>query len=247
MGIAERETPSDNEAYTIMAARTVLGEAIDCARSLGHSVDPVWQEVRDGLRLRRSARSGAIMAHDGFHPREQKGATPGVLAGIFPLWHPLEPDVEQATLAYYLSLADDYVGSPMLSPLYGVWASWAGDRALATRLYEQGYAELIGGRFLQTLEQSPTRYPEKPPSGPFFANMGAFLTGLLYGLPALRIGAGEPESWPARPVVLPAGWRSIEVERAWIRRQPARIVARHGADRAEIILPRAGRRARRAA
>jgi len=247
MGIAERETPSDNEAYTLMAARMVLAEAIDCARTLGHSVDPVWQRVRDGLMLRRSDWTGAIMAHDGFHPREQKGATPGVLAGIFPLWHPFDPEVEQRTLDYYLSLADGYVGSPMLSPLYGVWASWAGDRKLAARLYEEGYAELVGGRFLQTLEQSPTRYPDKPPSGPFFANMGAFLTGLLYGLPGLRISADDPAAWPVRPVVLPAGWRSIEVKRAWVRRQPARIVARHGADRTEIILPRSGRAARRAA
>jgi protein-glucosylgalactosylhydroxylysine glucosidase len=247
MGIAERETPSDNEAYTIMAARTVLAEAIDCARTLGHAVDPVWQQVREGLRLRRSARTGAIIAHDSFHPRERKGATPGVLAGIFPLWHPFDPDVQQSTLEYYLSLADGYVGSPMLSPLYGVWASWAGDRELAKNLYEQGYAELVGARFLQTLEQSPTRYPEKPPSGPFFANMGAFLTGLLYGLPALRIGPGEPSTWGVRPVVLPAGWRSIEVDRAWIRRQPARIVARHGSERAEVVMPRSGQTVGRAA
>jgi protein-glucosylgalactosylhydroxylysine glucosidase len=247
MGIAERPEPSDNEAFTLLEAQIVLDEAIACARRLGAPVSPRWLSVRQGLAVRPSPSNGAIMSHDGFHPREQKGATPGPLAGIFPLWSKLEPDVERATLDYYLRLAPGYVGSPMLSPLYGVWASWAGDRRLASRLYEQGYAELVGGRFSQTLEQSPTRYPEKPPSGPFFANIGGFLMGLLYGLPGLRVSAAEPESWPSRPVVLPAGWRSLEVERVWVRGEPARLVARHGAKRAELILPAAARRQGKAA
>jgi len=100
-------------------------------------------------------------------------------------------------------------------------------------------------RLSQTLEQSPTRYPEKPQAGPFFANLGAFLMGLTYGLPGIRLGPGEPHEWACRPVVLPEGWRSIEIERAWVRMQPARIVARHGAERAAIEL--SGQRRRRAA
>jgi hypothetical protein len=58
--------------------------------------------------------------------------------------------------------------------------------------------------------------------------------GLIYGLPGLRLGPGPAETWPSRPVVLPAGWKSIEIERAWVRMQPARIVAEHGASRATI-------------
>jgi trehalose/maltose hydrolase-like predicted phosphorylase len=247
MGIAERETPSDNDAYTIMAARIVLDEAIDCANRLGHSVADGWVDVRDGLAVRRSPRTGAIMTHDGFHPREEKGATPGPLAGIFPLWSAFDPAVERATLAYYLKLAPDYIGSPMLSPLYGVWACWAGDRRLAARLYQEGYGDLVGGRFLQTLEQSPEKFPETPTSGPFFANIGGFLMGLQYGLPGLRLGSGPPETWPSRPVVLPAGWKSIEIERAWMHQKPARLVAQHGAERAEVVLPGHARRAREAA
>jgi hypothetical protein len=247
MGIAERKLPSDNDAFTIMIARTVLGEAIACAERLEHSIAPGWRDVMDGLRPRRSRSNGAVMSHDGFHPGEEKGATPGPLAGIFPVWYQLDPAVEQATLRYFLDLAPGYVGSPMLSPLYGVWACWAGDRRLATRLYEEGYAELIGGRFLQTLEQSPTRYPDNPPSGPFFANIGGFLMGLIYGLPGLRLGPGAPDTWPVRPVVLPAGWRSIEVERAWVHGAGARIVAEHGANRAQILVEGRGRRAVRAA
>jgi hypothetical protein len=124
----------------------------------------------------------------------------------------------------------------MLSPLYGVWAAWAGDRRAAARLFEQGYADLVAGRFLQTLEQLPANEPDKPRAGPFFANLSGFLLGLLTGLPAIAIDAGDPAGWASRPVVMPAGWKGIEVERLWIRNGPARLVGRHGADRAELTI-----------
>jgi hypothetical protein len=234
MGIAERRLATDNDAYTIMAARTVLCEAIACAERLGQPVLPAWRTVADGLEVARMTRSKAIRTHDGFNPGEEKGSTPGPLAGLFPLWYDVPADVATDTLDYYLKLAPGYIGSPMLSALYGVWACWAGDRRLAARLYEEGYADLVAGRFLQTLEQSPTKFPDSPRSGPFFANLGGFLMGLIYGLPGIRLGPGPVETWPARPVVLPAGWKSIEVERAWVRMKPARIVADHGAARASI-------------
>ena len=121
MGIAERKVASDNEAFTIMMARTVLAEAISCAERLGLPVRARWRDIHAGLSLRTSrSNAGAIMSHDGFRPTEEKGATPGPLAGIFPVWYDLDRKTEQATLRYYLDLADGYVGSPMLSPLYPV-------------------------------------------------------------------------------------------------------------------------------
>jgi trehalose/maltose hydrolase-like predicted phosphorylase len=246
MGIAEREQASDNESFTIMGAQLVLREATRCARDLGHQVVPAWVEVEAGLNLPMN-RQRAIVSHDKFRRNEQKGATPGPLAGLFPMWYPVEPEVERRTIDYYLQLAQEYVGSPMLSPLFGVWASWAGNRRIARQLLEQGYADLIGGRYLQTLEMAPKKFPDEPRSGPFFANLGGFLAGLLYGLPGIRIGPEDPDQWPVRPVTLPAGWRSIEVERAWIRGQPARIIAGHGMDRARIEVRDVGRRRREAA
>jgi hypothetical protein len=246
MGIAERPQPSSNDAFTLMVAKVVLGEAIDCAQRLGHQVPEGWRAVAAGLAPRRGRR-GAIMSHDGFHPGEEKGATPGPLAGLFPFWYELEPEVTQRTLDYYLRLAPDYIGSPMLSALYGVWAAWAGDRSLSARCFENGYASFVRGRFLQTREYLPERFPDEPEAGPFFANIGGFLMGLLYGLPGIRIGRGDPTTWPSRRVVLPAGWRSIEVERAWAWGQPVRIVARHGDERSTIDFAAKRRRAIRAA
>jgi hypothetical protein len=238
IGIAERSHPSDNDAYTIMAAKSVLREAIACAERLGDPVEADWRAVESGLTVRVSPKSGAVMSHDGFNPNEDKGATPDPLAGIFPLWFPLSDETTIATLRYYLDLAPGYIGSPMLSPFYGVWAAWLGDRRRSLRLFEQGYADLIVGRFRQTMEHTISRFPDVAPAGPFSANLGGFLTGLMYGLPGIRIGAGPPDEWPCRPVVLPAGWRSIEVERVWVRGQPASIRAEQGAPRASISVRR---------
>ena len=96
----------------------------------------------------------------------------------------------------------------------------------------QGLARLqyANGRWMV----APDAFPDQPPSGPFFANLGGFLIALMFGFTGLRVGADDPDSWPTRPVVLPAGWRSIEIERAWIRMQPARIVARQGMARTAI-------------
>jgi hypothetical protein len=245
MGIAEREQASDNEAFTLMSAKVVLAEAIAAIERIGQPPPEAWREVAAGLHVGRSEATGAIMSHDGYHPNEAKGATPGPLAGLFPVWYPLEDRVAKATLDYYLRIAEDYIGSPMLSALYPTWAAWAGERRLAVRLMREGYAELVGGRFLQTFEQHPVRYPDKPRSGPFFANLGGFRMTLMYGLPGIRIGPEAPAEWPRRPVILPAGWRAIEIERAWVRRKPAHIEARHGAARARIAVE--GERARRAA
>ena len=131
-------------------------------------------------------------------------------------------------------MADGYLGSPMLSALYGVWAARLGDRAQSARLFEEGYAAFVSDRFLNTHEYREDRFPEQPVAGPFFANLGGFLLGCLYGLPGLRIGPGTPESWCERPVVMPEGWDGIAVERIWVRGQPAALVARHGDARATI-------------
>jgi hypothetical protein len=136
--------------------------------------------------------------------------------------------VEHATITYYLDRADEYLGSPMLSALYGVWAARLGDRARAARLFEEGYAAFVCDRFMNTHEYRDDKFPEQTPAGPFVANLAGFLLGCLYGLPGLRLGPGAPASWRERPVMLPEGWDAIEVERAWVRGRPARLLARHG-------------------
>ena len=79
--------------------------------------------------------------------------------GVYPLGFDLEPDVEAATLKFYLGLREGYIGSPMLSALYGVWAAYTGDRALSAELMDDGYGRFCVGRFMQTLEYREDVFP----------------------------------------------------------------------------------------
>ena len=174
------------------------------------------------------------MSHDGFQPDEEKGGTPDPLMGVYPLGFDMEPEVEAATLKFYLGLREGYIGSPMLSALYGVWAAYTGDRALSAELMEDGYGRFCVGRFMQTLEYREDVFPEQPRAGPFFANLGGFLLGLLTGFPGLQPGWGDAQGWARRPVTLPEGWTAIEIERIWIGGRPYKLIARQGAERAQM-------------
>ena len=144
MGIAERESRADNAAFTNMAAVVVLRDAIRAAESLGRAADPEW--ARSPAAIVTSRREGrVIVSHDGFRPDEEKGGTPDPLMGVFPLGFDMDPEVEAATLKFYLGLREGYIGSPMLSALYGVWAACAGDRALSAQLMDEGYGHSASG------------------------------------------------------------------------------------------------------
>ena len=58
--------------------------------------------------------------------------------------------------------------------------------------------------------------------------MGGFLLSLLFGFTGLKPNYGELETWNEGTVVLPEGWRAIEVDRVWIRGKPTRLTARQG-------------------
>jgi hypothetical protein len=225
MGIAERKQECDNEAFTMLSAQAVLDAALNAAASLKRPEGAGWREIAGHLKL--PLRDGVLVSHDDFRRNEEKGATPSPLMGVFPL-DMLEPNVARATLDFYLPLAEDYIGSPMLSAFYGVWAARQGARGQALKLLEDGYGRFVTGRFLQTLEYRPDKFPEQPAAGPFFANMGGFLMSLLLGFPGLAMSSGPLEDWPRRNAVLPAGWRAIEVERLWLRGKPVRLIAEQG-------------------
>ena len=232
MGIAERETEADNAAFTNMSAVIVLRDAIAAAERLGRAAKPEWARIADVIVIPEE--DGVIVSHDGFQPDEEKGGTPDPLMGVFPLGFDMEPEVQAATLRYYLGLRQGYIGSPMLSALYGVWAAYAGDRALSAELMEDGYGRFCVGRFMQTLEYRADVFPEQPRAGPFFANLGGFLLGLLTGFPGLQPGWSDAQDWKRRAVTLPQGWTAIELERIWIGGRPYKLVARHGAERPEM-------------
>jgi protein-glucosylgalactosylhydroxylysine glucosidase len=232
MGIAEREEEANNAAFTNMAAMVVLRDAINAANRLDRTPNPRWVEVATQIVLPKKGR--VIISHDGFKSKEEKGGTPDPLMGIFPLGFDMGPQSEAATLKFYLGLRKDYIGSPMLSALYGVWAAYAGNRKLSAQLLDEGYGQFCVGRFVQTLEYRPDVFPDQPRAGPFFANLGGFLMSLLTGFPGLQPAPGDVKNWAKRSVVLPETWTRIEIDRVWVRGVPHKLIARQGAERAEL-------------
>jgi hypothetical protein len=234
MGPAERPEPSNNVAYVNIASAVVLREAIACAKHLGYSAPVTWAAIAGDLAIPLDSRTNVIRSHDGYRPNEKEGATPGPLAALTLFGDKVDEQVERATLRYYLDLADGYLGTPMLSAFYGLWAARLGDRAGAARMFEEGYATFVSERFMNVHELPESKFPDSPMAGPFFANIGGFIMACMCGLPGLRIGAGDPDTWCERPVVMPEGWDGVEVERLWVRGQPAHLLARHGDDRARL-------------
>lgn len=233
-GPAEVPEPPDNDAFTLMAAGQVLRRALRAAEQTGREAPAAWNRAAEGLYLPVRA-DKVIAAHDGFRVSEPKGATPSPLAGLFPYDHPASEAERKATLDFYLAHWRDYVGAPMFPALYTTWAAMAGDRTLSLELFDEGYAGYDKGRFHQCLEYRPDHQDSKVAAGPFFANLGGMLLGLTLGLTGLVIDDGDPQAWPRRPIVLPEGWTAIEIGRLKVRGGDMRLVARQGADRAELV------------
>lgn len=234
IGIAEQTQPVDNNAYVNMSAAVVLAGAAGVADRLKRPDGKRWAEIATGMFIAMDG--DVIRNHDRFTAAEGgvTGATPEALAGLFPLTFDVSPAVERATIAFYLDRVEPYIGHPMLSAPLGVHAARLGDRRRSLQMLEVGYAEFINPPYGEVNEYSRTRFPDKPVAGPLFANLGGFLISLVLGLPGLRPDDGDPAGWARRPVVLPEGWNSIEVERLTIRGRPARLTASHGAERARL-------------
>jgi hypothetical protein len=235
-GPAEAFDPIDNNAWVNAAAITFLRRAAAFVRWLGEEPPPAWEAIAAQIVIPVDPRSGAIRNHDDHRVDEPLGETPEAAAAFFPLGYRDRPEVEAATLRHALRhQVDRYVGTPMFSSLLGVFAAWQGRRRRATELFERGYSAFFDDPFL-----APDEYPAAderfPQASPMMANLGAFLGSLLYGLPGILPSFDEPSTWPERRIVLPAGWRSIEVERLWVRGRPAHLVAKHGADAARLEL-----------
>ena len=226
--------PPVNDSFTLMTAYDLLRRTIRIGLSIGEEVPAIWRDMADNLHLPIRS-DGVIASHDEFRISEPKGATPSPLAGLFPMNYPATVRQHEATLDLFLSHWPGYVGSPMLPAFYPVWAAMRGDRAMALKLFEEGYAAYDKGRFHQCLEYREDHPDSKVPAGPFMANIGGMLMTMLFGLPGVEISDADPSDWGRRPVILPSGWKCIIVDRLWVRGAPMRMEAMHGAARARLF------------
>jgi trehalose/maltose hydrolase-like predicted phosphorylase len=224
----------DNNSYVNMAASRALREATSFARRIGEAAPAVWDAIAERIVIPH-ARAGHIVNHDGYRLDRRLGETPESAAGLFPVGYRATPEMERATFRFAASVqAPRYAGVPMLSGFLAYYATAAGLPELAPELLETGYGNFIDEPFLETDEFSKLR-TDLPRAAPMFANIGAYLTSLIYGYPGLRLGPGDPASWCERRVVLPPGWRRIEVERVWARGEAWSLEARRDAPAATLV------------
>ena len=132
MGVAERTEPFDNDAFTNIAAAAVLRTPSRSADQVHACVPEAWGAMADRIVL--PVRDGMILDHDGFRFDEEKAATPSAPAALLLFGHSVDPAIASTTRRAYLDVADDYVGSPMLSALLGVFAAHEGDRRRSSAL-----------------------------------------------------------------------------------------------------------------
>jgi hypothetical protein len=218
-----------------MAAATMLRQATQVAQAIGECPDPIWLEIAEGLGLPQDTRRGAIINHDGARLDEEQGGVPEGAAGLFPVGYRASDATELATYRYAATeQAPMYAGGPMLSSLLPMYAARAGEPALARELLESGFGDFINDPFLEP-DEYPRRRTDRPRASPMFANLGGYLTGLLYGFTGIRPSMEDPGTWIERPVVLPDGWKGIHVDRVWIKGRPWRLDAVAGSGGTTLI------------
>jgi protein-glucosylgalactosylhydroxylysine glucosidase len=112
------------------------------------------------------------------------------------------------------------VRSPGFSiPPVAACAAMFGDRQKAADLFHLAANEYVAGPFLISKEYRP--YTD----GNYVTNQASLLLAAIYGFTGLRISSGD---WRTHPVSLPIGWKSIEVQRLWIRGRAYHMFAEQG-------------------
>lgn len=221
-----------NNSYTNAAAIVVLQEAIACARALGMTPPASWSKVADGMFLPIDPKTQVMMKNDAY---EYTGGmcVPETLLAYFPFTYQHSPDVDRATYRYHIDLAETFLGMPMASSLFGVWAVRNGERDLSRRFFEKGVIDFLVEPYHQFNESVVGSYGD-PTHALFLTNPAGFLMSLMMGLTGLQLDAGDPREWGKFPIAMPDGWDGIEIERIWARGREARLSAHHGDARAKI-------------
>jgi trehalose/maltose hydrolase-like predicted phosphorylase len=221
-----------NNSYTNMTAMVVLREAISFAKRLGFTPPASWSAVADGMFLPIDPKTNVMLKNDSY---EYKGGmcAPETLGGFYPFTYQHSPAVDKATYKYHIDLADTYLGMPMFSALFSVWAARNGERELALDFFDKGVkAHLVEPYHL--FNEAVVHNYSDPTVTIFLTNPAGFLMSLIMGLPGLQLDGGDPQEWGKFPIVMPQGWDGVEVERIWAHGRPARLRAHHGDPRATI-------------
>jgi hypothetical protein len=200
---------------------------------MGFDSPPRWADVEKNLFIPIDPKTNVLLKHDDY---QYTGGmcVPDTLTTFWPLGYQASAAVEAETYQFYIERAETFLGMPMFSSLFSVWAARQGNRRLASQMLAGGVGNNVIPPYHQLIEATARHGYSDASATVFLANAAGYLMALYTGLPGIQIGGGEPSEWSQFPVVLPDGWQSIEVDKLWVRGQPARLRAPHGAKRAAL-------------
>lgn len=225
----------NNHALTNGLCARILREGVRLAEKLGMTPPPHWREVAEGIFLSVNAKTGAIEKHENDAEHLTKASPDSLELLLFPFECASNNHLLQASVKHQLSLAHTYLGMPMHSSYFSVWAARMGDRKLSMEFLEQGMAPRFIDPYFQFIESSKPGNPWANRTPVFLSGLAGLLNACIMGFPGISLDEGAPENWGKHPVILPDGWESIEVERIFARGKPMSLSAHQGADRALII------------
>ncbi|MEU2655773.1 glycosyl hydrolase family 65 protein [Streptomyces sp. NPDC007325] len=173
----EYAPPGDDSVYTNVAARTVLGFAVEAARLLGRRADPAWRRVADALVVPFDEELGVHPEYRGYQGQRIKQADVVMLA--YPWEHPQPDRVTRSDLDYYVPRTDED-GPSMTDSVHSIVRAALGDAEQAFAHTRRSVEPFLRGPFDQFAED------RKGGAFTFLTGHGGFLQEFLYGYSGLR-------------------------------------------------------------
>jgi trehalose/maltose hydrolase-like predicted phosphorylase len=219
MGPDEASNGLNNSAYVNLACRAVMKAAIRCATTMEVQPPASWQQIAETIFLPMNANGVLTIAE-----QSQNDAFDDI-SFLQPFDVEMDSSVLERTWEAHRSVKQtgQQIGFAMAAE--AALTAAMGDRAAAARMFRDAWAPDWLEPFGMAREAAPQTH------GCFLTNFGALLRTAMLGFTGLRVSEGE---WNRYEATLPENWKSIEIERIYIRGEKKRVVAQHG-KKAQIL------------
>ncbi len=212
--VAESNNDIPNDTFTNISAARALRIAVEAARTLGESADPLWERIAGALYIPFAADGSHHLAFDpavGGHNGDFGG---GPLALLFlpSLDLPMSADVRRNDYAYGIrpNSAERVGEVPMGIAPRAIAAAMIGSESAAADWFATNFT---GGSLKPPFNVRTETAANN--TGYFITGSGGYLQSLLYGFSGLRIRAGGLVQ--AYAPVLPPRWHALSLHNLTFR------------------------------
>ena len=213
MGPDEASNGLNNSAYVNLACRMVMKAAVRCAAAMEIQPPAAWQQIVTSMYLPINVDGVLTIAEQS--PNDAFGD----ISYLLPFDVELDHSVLQRTWEAHRSVKSTAPEIAFAKVAEAALTAVMGDRAAAARLFRDSWAPDWLEPFGMIREASPQTH------GCFLTNCGSLLRTAMLGFTGLRVSDGE---WDRYDATLPENWKSIEIQRIYIRGEKKRMFAQHG-------------------